>query len=89
MPIYEFYCAECHTIFNFFSRTVNTTKIPKCPKCKQVDLTRQMSLFAVTGKAVEDGDMDDLPLDESKMEKAMQMMAATTHPRHLNAGRLS
>ena len=75
MPIYEFYCAECHTIFNFFSRTVNTTKIPKCPNCKKVDLTRQMSLFAVTGKAVEGGDMDDLPLDESKMEKAMQMLA--------------
>ena len=75
MPIYEFYCAECHTIFNFFSRTVNTTKIPKCPICKKVDLTRQMSLFAVTGKAVEGGDMDDLPLDEAKMEKAMQMLA--------------
>ena len=76
MPIYEFYCAECHTIFNFFSRTVNTTKVPKCPKCKKTKLTRQMSLFAVTGKATEDSDMDDLPLDESKMEKAMQMLAS-------------
>ncbi|MCK4728291.1 MAG: zinc ribbon domain-containing protein, partial [Desulfobacterales bacterium] len=35
MPIYEFYCEDCNTIFNFFSRSVNTTKRPPCPRCKQ------------------------------------------------------
>ncbi len=75
MPIYEFYCSDCHTIFNFFSKTVNTTKKPKCPKCKTRTLSRQMSAFAFTGKAKEDGDLDDLPFDEGKMEKAMQMLA--------------
>ncbi len=75
MPIYEFYCKDCNTIFNFFSKTINTRKKPKCPKCKQKTLERQMSAFAFTGRATEDGDMDDLPFDESKMEKAMQMMA--------------
>lgn len=75
MPIYEFYCDDCNTIFNFFSKTVNTTKKPKCPKCKKKKLSRQMSAFSFTGKAKEDGDMDDLPLDEGKMEKAMQMLA--------------
>jgi hypothetical protein len=34
-----------------------------------------MSAFSFTGKAKEDSDMDDLPFDESKMEKAMQMLA--------------
>ena len=34
MPIYEFYCRKCNTIYNFFSRSVNTEKIPFCPKCK-------------------------------------------------------
>jgi hypothetical protein len=34
-----------------------------------------MSAFAFTGKAKEDGDMEDLPFDESKMERAMQMLA--------------
>ena len=34
-----------------------------------------MSSFAFTGKAKEDGDMDDLPFDEGKMEKAMNMLA--------------
>ena len=31
-------------------------------------------MFAITGKAKED-DIDDLPFDESKMEKAMSMLA--------------
>ena len=75
MPIYEFYCEDCNTIFNFFSKTINTTKKPKCPGCKTKTLSRQMSAFAVTGKATEDGDVDDLPFDENKMEKAMQMLA--------------
>ncbi len=75
MPIYEFYCRHCHTIYNFFSKRINTSKKPKCPKCKTKTLSRQMSAFAFTGKADEDGSMDDLPVDEGKMEKAMNMLA--------------
>ena len=75
MPIYEFYCEDCNTIFNFFSKSVNTNKKPKCPKCKTKTLARRMSAFAFTGKAKEDGDMDDLPIDEARMEKAMHMLA--------------
>ena len=75
MPIYEFYCMDCNTIFNFFSKTVNTKKRPLCPKCKTKTLSRQVSLFALTGKAKEESDTDDLPFDESKMEQAMNMLA--------------
>jgi putative FmdB family regulatory protein len=75
MPIYEFYCKKCNTIFNFFSKTVNTKKRPKCPKCKTKKLSRQVSLFSVTGKAKEDSGMEDLPFDEAKMEQAMRMLA--------------
>ena len=75
MPIYEFYCEDCNTIFSFFSKTVNTSKKPKCPQCKKKTLSRQMSAFSVTGKAKEDNDLDDMPFDEGKMEKAMHMLA--------------
>lgn len=75
MPIYEFYCEECNTLFNFFSKTVNTTKKPKCPKCKTNTLSRQISWVAFTGRAKETGDLDDLPFDGSQMERAMQMLA--------------
>lgn len=75
MPIYEFYCQECNTIFNFFSKKINTTKVPFCPKCENARLNRQVSIFAVTGKAKENAETDDFVLDENKMEKAMQLIA--------------
>ncbi len=75
MPIYEFYCEACNTIFNFFSRTINTDKTPGCPKCPNKALSRRMSAFAITGRAREDEDLDDFSLDESKMEKAMESLA--------------
>jgi putative FmdB family regulatory protein len=75
MPIYEFYCQGCHTIYNFFSKSINTRKKPKCPRCKTQTLERQMSSFAMTGRAKGEEQMDDLPVDESKMEQAMQMLA--------------
>lgn len=76
MPIYEFYCDSCNTLFNFFSRSVNTKKRPDCPRCGKKKLDRRMSMFAVTGRANEEGGgEDDMPFDSDKMEKAMQMLA--------------
>ena len=75
MPIYEFYCEDCNTIFNFFSRAVNTTKQPVCPRCKQKKLKRQMSTFVRLTGAKEESDTDDLPIDEASMEKAMNLLA--------------
>ena len=74
MPIYEFYCVDCNTIFNFFSRSVNTTKRPLCPQCKK-KLKRQMSKFSRLTGAKEGNELDDLPIDEAKMEKAMGLLA--------------
>ena len=77
MPIYEFYCKKCNTIYNFFSKSVNTSKIPVCPKCKTASLSRQMSVFAaITGSGKDDAADDSLSgFDESKMEKAMMQLA--------------
>ncbi len=76
MPIYEFYCRKCNTIYSFFSRSVNTEKIPFCPNCRKVKLQRRMSVFAKISAKKEDSGNEDLPgFDESKMEKAMEMLA--------------
>ncbi|WP_028323160.1 FmdB family zinc ribbon protein [Desulfatirhabdium butyrativorans] len=75
MPIYEFFCEACNTIFNFYSKRIDTTTSPLCPKCRNTILSRKVSPFAVTGKAKESDDMDELPFDESKMEQAMSMLA--------------
>lgn len=77
MPIYEFYCARCNTIYNFFSPSVNTSKIPACPKCKDVKLTRQMSVFVkVSGSEKAEDDHPFLGMDAKKMEKELVKFAS-------------
>nr|HID59205.1 zinc ribbon domain-containing protein [Desulfobacterales bacterium] len=76
MPIYEFYCPDCNTIFNFFSKSVNTEKRPVCPRCKKRKLDRMMSVFSTVSGKEEKGESDiDFPLDEAQMEKAMNFLA--------------
>ena len=75
MPIYEFYCSGCNTVFNFFSKTVNTRKKPVCPGCGKSKLEKMFSAFAMTGKAVESAPGGDLPIDEAKMERAISSLA--------------
>ncbi len=75
MPIYEFYCPECHMIFNFFSRRVNTDKIPQCPKCKKTKLQRKMSIFATSHNLKEEEGPELPDIDEGKIEKAMGALA--------------
>jgi len=78
VPIYEFYCADCHMIFNFLSRRINVEKQPDCPKCGRPKLTRKISRFAILkgGRNKEEGD-EDLPpgFDEAKMEQAIEQLA--------------
>jgi putative FmdB family regulatory protein len=77
MPIYEFYCHKCNTIYNFFSGTVNTEKTPRCPSCKTIKLKRQMSIFSKISRGKEESVDDGMPpIDEAKMEKAMSMLAS-------------
>lgn len=75
MPVYEFYCTDCHTIFNFFARKVITDRSPSCPRCNRPDLDRQVSRFAISRNRPEPtgGDMPDI--DEEKLERVMMGLA--------------
>lgn len=78
MPIYEFYCRRCNTIYSFLSRTIQAARVPNCPRCRKLKLQKQVSLFAPTGRAKDSGAADGeppLPMDESKMEHAMDALA--------------
>lgn len=77
MPIYEFYCEVCNAVYQFFSRSVNTDKVPNCPKCKDVKLKRTVSTFATISGTKEEGATEEgmLPIDEAKMERAVNMLA--------------
>lgn len=76
MPVYEFYCADCHTIFNFLSRRANTETKPDCPRCGSTGLERQVSGFAISRGRTEDGKIEGMPdIDEAKLEKVLMGMA--------------
>lgn len=75
MPIYEFYCHDCHTIFNFFSHGVDTRSRPLCPACRKVELSRRPSSFATLryqGREEPPTPFDDL--DEERLEGAMESL---------------
>jgi putative FmdB family regulatory protein len=78
MPIYEFYCCDCHRVFKFLARRQGIDRRPACPRCERPELEKQVSLFAVSrGRkevdAGEDGE-PELDLDEDKMERAMELL---------------
>ena len=75
MPIYEFYCSDCHRIFNFLSRRVGDSRRPTCPRCERPRLERRVSRFAIS-KGRSEPEADGLPdFDEARLEKAMAAMA--------------
>jgi len=87
MPIYEFYCPDCHRIYNFLARRPNVTKRPSCPRCSRPKLERKISKFAISkGRTAssEGPDGMDLPagLDEAKMERVLAEM--TTEAENIN-----
>lgn len=78
MPIYEFYCPHCHRLFNFLSRSVNTDKVPPCPRCQGKDLARRVSAFAISKGRQEEPARAKGPepdFDEGRLERAMESMA--------------
>ena len=84
MPIYEFYCPDCHRVMSFLSRSVDTKKQPACPKCGRAGLTRRVSSFAISkGRKDEPKAAAGLPgPDEARLEKAMEALAGDME--HIN-----
>lgn len=87
MPIYEFYCPDCHTVFSFFSSRIDTAVRPACPQCGKLELVRKPSRFAALSAAKSggagaqgsdtEGDEDDplAGLDEERMAGVMESLA--------------
>ena len=80
MPIYEFYCPPCHTVYSFLSRKMQIPVAVTCPKCGHRKLEKKVSRFAISKGLVEGSAGDDGPdpfanIDESKMEQLMSELA--------------
>jgi hypothetical protein len=78
MPIYEYYCPQNHTIYQFFAKTLAQGKLlPRCPDNPKWDLQKTVSQFAFTGRAVEPSAAEPgagADGDDPRMEAAMQAM---------------
>ena len=82
MPVYEFLCPSCNTIYSFHSFKVATDRVPSCPKCGSGDLERVPSRFGVSspGKSATSdvGDGDGAGLDDPRMEREMMRLASSS-----------
>ncbi|HWA08864.1 MAG TPA: FmdB family transcriptional regulator [Opitutaceae bacterium] len=81
MPIYEYYCPENHTIYQFYAKTLAQGRtVPKCPDNPRFHLVKMLSSFAVTGggrkkaEAGEGGQKNEARPDDARMEAAMGAM---------------
>jgi putative FmdB family regulatory protein len=77
MPIYEFYCPDCHTLFSFLAPSTSTRRKPDCPRCGHAKLSRRPSRFAFVRVGAAEVEEDDLlgGLDEARLESAMSALA--------------
>ncbi len=51
MPIYEYACSDCRTVYQFWTQRIGETKIPDCPHCGKPDRMRKLvSAFAIGKK---------------------------------------
>src|SRR3989454_2890613 len=79
MPIYEFACPKCRRIFNFLSKRLNPGRLPRCPKCGNRKMTKQISRFAMTKglkePAARTDDTGDEPTPDMDDPRVMQAMS--------------
>jgi putative FmdB family regulatory protein len=77
MPIYEFYCEDCHAILSFLARTPKPRTRPDCPRCGRPRLERRASAFAVSrGRPEPQPAGAPSEADDQRLERAMAEMAA-------------
>ena len=80
MPIYEYYCARNHTVYQFYAKSLAQGKLtPRCPENPRWPLKRVVSQFAFTGRAQEPkadaaSPAGADPADDARMEAAMSAM---------------
>lgn len=83
MPIYEYLCRRCNTIYQFLVRRPSSDTAPACPRCGEGDtMERIMSSFSVkSGSAsmddlTEDPDLAGLDTEDPRtMARAIRHMA--------------
>ncbi|MDX2186276.1 MAG: FmdB family transcriptional regulator [Opitutaceae bacterium] len=81
MPIYEYYCPDNHTVYQFYAKSLAQGRtVPKCPENPAFRMVRMLSSFAVVSGGAK-GEADSSPAaggqadaDDPRMEGAMAAM---------------
>jgi hypothetical protein len=73
MPIYEFYCPDNHTVYQFLARSLAYgDRTPRCPANVAYRMEKRVSKFAFLRGAKESTEGDPFAgMDETKMEAMM------------------
>jgi hypothetical protein len=81
MPIYEYYCPDNHTVYQFYAKTLAQGRtVPPCPDNPKYLMRKVVSSFAVTkGGKSEDAPAAPAPVggdaaEDARMEAAMGAM---------------
>lgn len=80
MPIYEYYCFQNHTVYQFYAKSLAQGKLtPPCPDNPAWPLKKVVSQFAFTGQAKEPSAEPDAnspagEADDPRLEAAMSAM---------------
>jgi len=79
MPIYEYYCPDNNTIYQFYAKTLAQGQtVPKCPHNPAYRMSKLVSAFAVTGRAKEEpagaAPAGSEGADDPRMDAAMAAM---------------
>ncbi len=83
MPIYEYYCQDNHTIYQFYAKTLAQGQtVPKCPANPAFRMRKLVSAFAITSGGGKDETAEVKPgaapggdpAEDARMEAAMGAM---------------
>lgn len=75
MPIYEFYCPQNNTLYQFLARNLSyRDAIPVCPDNPDFVMEKRVSQFAFIGRAKEETNDPFAGIDEAGMEKLLGEM---------------
>lgn len=82
MPIYEYYCPDNHTIYQFYAKTLAQGQtVPRCPDNPKFRMRKLVSAFAITSAGKKDeaekpaaGPEAGDPAEDARMEAAMNAM---------------
>ncbi len=79
MPIYEYYCPDNHTVYQFYAKTLAQGRtIPRCPDNPAFRMRKLISAFAITRGGPDAPPADSAtpaaPAEDARMEQALGAM---------------